>query len=196
MKRIFCCFIFLSTLLNASFSFCNADESSLKLMISEVPDNNKSKIIEVKFINVSKQYVAFYNEIFFKFKNVYLDIPIMPISELRFYIDKGNGFERLEYSPKVEGNLIYYNRADPRDFLFLNPKYLWGFLIDLENEFQFDFPKGNYTLKAVYENRSRSWMAKHVTEFFSKEEISDMPTEEHVFDGVIESNSLNIEIGK
>jgi hypothetical protein len=188
--------MFLLIISNATSGFCDAEELSLKLVISEVPNKNNSKIIEVKFLNSTKQYIAFYNEIFFEFKSIYLDIPIIPISELRFYIDKGNGFERLIYFPKTAKNLIYYNRADPRHFYFLYPKYLWGFEIDLEAEYKIDFPKGSYTIKAEFENRSRSWMAKHLMEFFSKEEISDMPTEEYVFDGVLESNYLNIEIGK
>jgi len=192
MKNIFCCLIFLLTLLNATFRFCEADESSLKLVISQVPGENKSSIIEVKIKNISEQYVNFFNDmIFFEDNSKFL---VLPLSELRFYVDKGNGFERLIYPSGA--HYPYFNRADPRRFISLAPQCLWGFEVDLESKFKFEFPKGHYSIKAVFENRSRSWMSKYVTDFFSKEEISDMPAEEHVFDGVIESNYLNIEIGK
>jgi hypothetical protein len=188
MKIIFCCLIFGLTLLNSTLGFCDANESSLKLVISEVPDNNKSTIIEVKIINTSKEYVAFYNKIFFTDLSKNL---VLPLSELRFYVDKGKGFERLQFNAQV--SYPYFQIVDPKLFLYLGPQYLLGLEVDLNSQFKFDFPKGNYIIKAVFENRSRSWM----TNFFSKEEILKMHIyEPEIFDGVIESNPLTIEIGK
>lgn len=75
----------------------------------------------------------------------------------------------------------------------MGPNYIWGLEVDLESLFILDFPKGNYVIKAVFENRSRSWMYK----YYKKEEIDKMHVDEqNIFDGVIESNCLNIEIGE
>jgi len=190
MKMILSCLIFLLILSSVTFGFCDANESSLKLVISKVPDKNT--IVEVKIKNISNEYVVFDNE-WICFDNI--DTLSIPFSELRLYIDKGEGFERLILN--TDKNYPVFKIADPRLFLFLNPGDFWGIEVDLESEFNIDFPKGNYIIKVVFENRSRSWMNKWVTEFFSKEQISQMHFErQNVFDGIIESNYLNIEIGK
>jgi hypothetical protein len=189
MKGMLSFSIFLLMLSVATLGFCNEDDSSLKIMISKVPAKNT---IEVKIKNISNDYVVLYNKWIF-FENI--DTLQLPFSELRFYIDKGKGFERLIL--KTEKNYPVFNFADPRQFLFLNPGDFWGLELDLESEFKINLSKGNYIIKAVYENRSRSWMNKWVDEYFSKEQISQMHFKrQNVFDGVIESNSLNVEIGE
>jgi hypothetical protein len=190
MKMTFCYLIFLLTLFNATLGFCDGNESSLKLLISKVPDKNKDTIVEVKVVNVSNQLVAFFNDIFYQDNSVMRQLPL---SELRFYINKGKGFERLIHPP--ESYFPYFKPADPNNFLILGPDYIWGVNVYLERLFKMDFPKGNYIIKAEFENRSRSWMYK----YFKKEEISQMHVVDPqiiIFDGVIESNYLNIEIGK
>jgi hypothetical protein len=188
MKRISCCLIFILTFFTATFGVCGANAAPLRLMISKTIDKNKSTIVEVKIKNVGEQYVAFENVIFYQDNS---GVGTMPLSELRFYIDKGKGYERLIYPP--DAFFPNFEPADPKNFFILGPNYLWGLEIDLETKFQINFPKGNYEIKAVFENRSRSWMYKH----YNKEKISQMHiNEKNIFDGMIESNSLNIEIGK
>jgi hypothetical protein len=191
MKITFCCLIFLLNLLNPSFGFCEENKSSLKLVISSITDDkNKNSITEVKIINTGNQYVAFDQNIFFE-NNIEISVPHLPLSELRFYIDKGKGFERLMYNPGT-----YYpsfSRSDPNKFLILGPNYIWGLEINLGEHFNCNFLKGNYRIKAVFENRSRSWMYK----YFNKTEISQMHIDESkIFDGIIESNILYVEIGR
>jgi hypothetical protein len=186
MKKIFCCFIFLLTLLNATYGFCNAVDLPLKLTISKVADKNKSTIVEIKIINISEQYVAFDNRMFFE---KYED-RVVPLSELRLYVDKGNGFEKMTYIG--EPYSFKLSPANPNRFLFLGSNHLWGIIADIESQFNCNFPRGNYRIKAVFENRSRSWMYK----YFNKETISQMHIDEpNIFDGLIESNILSIEIG-
>jgi hypothetical protein len=190
MKITSCCLIFLLIFLNATFGFCGKNDPVLKLEISRSPDYAKCTVIEAKIMNTGEQYVSFNGYLFLE-NNIEISVPHLPLSELRFYIDKGIGFERLIY--KSRDDYPSFSRADPKKFLILGSKYIWGLEVDLENQFICNFPRGNYRIKAVFENRSRSWMYA----YFTKEEISQMHVDEsRIFDGVIESNILNVEIGK